>query len=140
MKLANNVKEIIKDKNQTLALILKNGEFPEGLNFHTQDSDFVQVATWNYSKGKKSSTHAHKFYSRTSSRTQEVIYVKKGKCRVKIYGEDDKLLKEIILKEGDLIIIFGGGHAFEVLEDGTQVLEVKNGPYPGIEKDKRDIK
>jgi len=40
------MKEIIKDKDKILAIILKDGDFPEGLNFHTKDDDFLQVATW----------------------------------------------------------------------------------------------
>jgi quercetin dioxygenase-like cupin family protein len=132
-------KEIIKDKNQILVLILRNGDFPQGLNFHTEDEDFVQVATWNYQKGKRSSLHSHKIVKRVANRTQEVIYLKKGKIKGEIYTDDDKFLKEIILKEGDLAIIFAGGHAFEVLEDNTQVLEIKNGPYPGLKKDKREF-
>jgi hypothetical protein len=132
-------KEIIKDKDQILVLILRNGDFPQGLNFQTKDEDFVQVATWNYPKGKRSSLHSHKIAKRVANRTQEVIYIKKGRVKAEIYSEDDKFLKKVILKTGDLIIIFGGGHAFEVLEDNTQVLEIKNGPYPGLKKDKREI-
>lgn len=132
-------KEIIKDKDQTLVLILRNGDFPEGLNFHTQDSDFVQLATWNYNKGKKSSLHGHKIVDRIAKRTQEIIYVKKGRIRGEIYGDDDGFLKEIILNQGDLAIIFAGGHMFETMKDGTQILEIKNGPYLGLEKDKREI-
>jgi len=132
-------KETIEHKDKVLVLILRNGDFPEGLNFHTKDSDFVQVATWNYNKGKRSSLHGHNIVDRVASRTQEVIFVKKGSIKGEIYGDDDEFLKEIVLKQGDLAVIFAGGHAFETLEDGTQVVEIKNGPYPGIEKDKKVI-
>lgn len=132
-------KEIIEDKGKVLAVILRNGDFPEGLNFHTKDEDFVQVATWNYPRDKKSSTHSHKIAERVANRTQEVIYFKTGKVKAKIYSEDDKLLKEAILNAGDLIIIFGGGHGIEILEDNTQAIEIKNGPYPGLEKDRKLI-
>lgn len=132
-------KEIIKDKDQVLALVLRNEDFPEGLNFHTQDEDFVQLATWNYNKGKKSSVHAHNKVERTANRTQEVLYIKKGKIRLDIYTENDELLQKVIVNAGDIVIIFTGGHGMEVLEDGTQALEFKNGPYPGLEKDRRLI-
>lgn len=133
-------KEIIRDGDVVLAIVLQSGDFPEGLNFHTKDWDFVQVATWNYPKGRRSSTHSHRVVDRIARRTQEVWYVKKGKVKVEIYSEDDRLLAEPVLEAGDIMIIFGGGHASEILEDGTQVLEVKNGPYLGPEKDKRNIK
>ncbi|MFH1841356.1 MAG: hypothetical protein ABH800_01175 [Candidatus Nealsonbacteria bacterium] len=132
-------KEIIKDKDQILAMILRNGDFPEGMTFHTNEEDFIQVATWNYKKGKRSSFHSHNIVNRVSNRSQEAIYIKKGKIKFWIYTEEDKLLKEIILNEGDFIIVFGGGHGLEVLEEGTQAFEIKNGPYPGLEKDRRLI-
>lgn len=133
-------KELIKDGDQVLALILRNGDFSEGLHFHTKDEDFVQVATWNYNKGKRSSAHSHNIVERIANRTQEVIYIKKGKIKLDVYTEDDKLCQEVILGTGDLVIIFAGGHGMEVLEDNTQAIEIKNGPYLGLEKDKREIK
>ena len=133
------MKEIIEDNNDILAVVVRGGDWPEHLHFHTKDEDFLQVGTWNYPKGKKSSTHTHKIAERMSNRTNEAIFVRKGRLKAKIYSEEDKFLKEVVLEEGDLVIVFGGGHSFEALEDGTKVLEIKNGPYPGLEKDKRDI-
>lgn len=130
-------KETIKDKNKVLVLILRKGSFPEGLNFHTEDKDFIQVATWHYDKGKKTVPHAHKIAERRATRTQEVICVKKGKLRAEFFTDNGKPLEKKILKAGDVAVIFGGGHSFEILESGTQVLEVKNGPYLGTEKDKK---
>jgi len=40
-----------------------------------------------------------------------------------------KKLKSIFVGEGDIIILLRGAHGYEILEDGTQVLEIKNGPY-----------
>ena len=34
------------------------------------------------------------------------------------------------LQSGDLILLCGGGHSFEMLED-TSMIEVKQGPYAG---------
>lgn len=132
-------KELIKDKNQVLVLILRNGDFFQGLNFYTNNKDFVQVSTWHYQKDKQTAPHAHKIVERIANRTQEVIYVKTGKIKAQIYTDDDKLCQETILQTGDIAIILAGGHAYEILEDKTQVLEIKNGPYPGLEKDKKVI-
>jgi len=131
--------EIIKDQEQVLVRVLRKGDFPSGLKFYTEDKDFVQVGTWSYDKGKQTIPHAHKIAERKAQRTQEVLYVKSGKVKMGVYSEQDKLVQEVILQAGDIAIVFGGGHSYEVLEDKTQVLEIKNGPYPGIEKDKRRI-
>jgi len=133
-------KEVIKYKNKVLVLILRNSEFPRGLNFHTSEKDFLQVATWNYPKGKKTIPHLHKIANRKVSRTQELVFLKKGKMKVRIFDEKGKFLRQKLLRTGDIIIFFWGGHSFEILENNTQVLEVKNGPYLGLEKDKKIIK
>lgn len=132
--------EVIEDKGQVLAILLRNGDFPEGLNFYTKDQDFVQVSTWNYNAGKQTKPHAHKLAERLANRTQEVIYVKSGRMIAKIYNDKDEFFQEVILATGDVVIIFAGGHSYEILEDKTQILEIKNGPYPGLEKDKKEIK
>ena len=132
-------REIIQDKDKTIAIILRNGDCPPGLNFHNSNDDFIITSTWNYPKGKKSSTHTHLAGQRVANNVQEVVFLKKGKVLAKFYGQEDKLLKEVVLNGGDVAIILGGGHGFEALEDGTQVMEVRNGPYLGIEKDKRNL-
>ncbi len=132
-------KEVIKDKNKILVFILKSNDFAKGLNFYTEDKDFIQVATWNYDKGKKTIPHTHKSAKRIANKTQECIYLKKGKAILNIYNEKEKIIKKIILKSGDIAIILNGGHSLEVLDNKTQVLEVKNGPYLGREKDKKII-
>ena len=131
--------ESIKDGDKILVLILRNGDFAKDLNFYTKDEDFIQVSTWNYNKGKKTIPHSHKISERTSNKSQEVLYIKKGKIKSKIYNEKEIMIKEAVLNAGDTVIIFGGGHSYEILEGDTQVLEVKNGPYPGLEKDKKVI-
>ena len=132
-------KEIIKDKNVILAITLRNGDYPKGLTFFNNDNDFIQVGTWNYQKGAKVKNHRHKIFKRQALRTQEVIMVKKGKMKVAIYNEKDKLVKNIILKKGDVMIYLAGGHGFEILENNTQIFEVKNGPFLGVDKDKKII-
>lgn len=127
----------IKDTNVLLACVLKGKAFPEGLCFHTKDTDFVQVGTWRYKKGKKTIPHRHMRAKRIAMRTQEVLFVKTGRVRAEIYTDREKLVEKVLLRAGDILMVFAGGHSYEILEDGTEVLEVKNGPYIGIEKDKK---
>lgn len=131
--------EHVKDGDILIAKILRNSQWPEGLTFYTEDKDFVQVSTWNYNAGKHLKAHSHKICRRDSDRTQEVILVKSGKMKVYFYNKDDKLIKEDCLNMGDIAIIYAGGHAYDILEDKTLIFEVKNGPYPGIERDKKLI-
>lgn len=131
--------EQIKDGGTLLALIIPGSSWPEGLKFYTNENDFVQVASWRYDNGKNLPNHLHKIAKRESNRTQEVVFIRKGSLKSRFYNDDGKFIEEKVLKEGDFVINFAGGHGYEILEDDTQVFEVKNGPYPGLEKDKQLI-
>jgi hypothetical protein len=54
---------------------------------------------------------------------------------VQLYSDDKTLLKEVILRVGDAIVLIHGVHAIRVLED-MQCISVKQGPFLGTEKDK----
>lgn len=108
----------------------------KGLMFYSEDQDFMQVGTWNYDEGKQLQAHRHNIVPRATDRTQEVIFVKKGSVESTIYDEYFQILESLRLKEGDCLVLLAGGHGYKILENDTQVLEIKNGPYPGAEIDR----
>lgn len=110
-----------------------------GLNFFSQDSEFIQVGTWAYSSDKELLAHSHNKVERKVYWTQEVLYIRKGKIRADIYNTNNEKIAEFIGEEGDILILLIGGHGYQILEDATQVLEVKNGPYLGAEIDRRRL-
>ncbi len=130
---------IIGKDNIIIAKIIFSGDRPENLHFYSEDKDLLQVASWRYSAQKHLKAHGHKICDRPVNRTSEFIYIEKGKLKVSLYDEDNTLLQEKQLQKGDMMIIFAGGHAYDILEDDTLVIEVKNGPYPGLELDKKII-
>ena len=134
----SNVKKIV-DNNKEYAIIVDGNNAPEGLKFYTDNDKFVQVATWKYNKDHETKPHSHKLFERASNITQEFVYIKKGSLEVTLYNGKEKIIATEILKQGMCILIFHGGHKYRILEDDTEVFEVKNGPYPGIEKDKKII-
>ena len=111
---------------------------PEGLDFLTSDESFIQVGTWNYKKDKILDAHFHNYYDRTSYRTQEVVYVLQGKIKCNLYEEDTTYIDSAIVESGMMIVQFQGVHEYEMIED-SKVLEVKNGPYHGPEKDRTRV-
>ena len=129
----------IEFNDEEYALVIDGSKIPDGLKFYTSDHRFVQVASWKYESGRILDAHSHKICERTSNVTQEVVIVKKGSIKVKIFNNNEEIIAEEIIKEGDVLIQFKGGHEYEILEDDTEVFEVKNGPYPGLEKDKKII-
>lgn len=127
----------VKDKNSNkLAILVKPSDWKIGLDFITDEHEFLQVGTWYYSKGKVLDRHHHNFVERQTDITQECVTVMQGSLNVEIYDEDKLLVEEYIMSEGDFSVFLKGGHAYEILEDNTRILETKNGPFLGVEKDK----
>lgn len=109
----------------------------DGLNFFSQDDDFIQVGVWGYDAGKQLKAHIHNEVARTVLWTQEVLFVRTGRIRSNVYDTAEQRVAELEVGPGDVIILLRGGHGYDILEDGTQVLEIKNGPYVGADLDRR---
>lgn len=110
-----------------------------GLKFFSPDGDYQQVGTWGYEQGKTLLAHSHNEVSREVLWTQEVLYVRSGRLKAEIFDTADKKVGEIEAGPGDVLILLRGGHGYEILEDNTQVLEIKNGPYVGANADRRRL-
>ena len=127
----------IKDGDVVLARHATVDEWEKGgLNFYSEDNEFIQVGTWGYDSGKELLAHAHNNVERTVNITQETLYIRRGRIKVRIYNLKLELIAEWEAGEGDIMILMQGGHGYDILEDGTQVLEVKNGPYVGAQADR----
>ena len=99
------------------------------------EEEFLQVACFSVDKEKKPNPHKHLEHIRTTDITQESWLIVEGSIKIILYDLDDKIIKEEILKSGDCLITFRGGHDFIVLKENTKIYEYKTGPYQGKEKD-----
>lgn len=122
--------EIIKDEHEILAIIIRRNFFKEGIQFFTPDDFSQQLAYMHHKKGKIIKPHIHNPVKREVHFTQEVLFIKRGNLRVDIYHNNRTFHSSHILTTGDVILLAGGGHGFEVLED-VEMIEVKQGPYAG---------
>lgn len=132
--------ETITHNGQIISIIYRDKDWVKGLNFITPDELFVQVGSWWYDKGRKLDSHIHKEFERTATRTQETIYVKQGSVKVMLYTEGEEFFRDYVLHQGDLAVFGYGGHGYEILEDDTQIIESKNGPFVSVDKDKKKFK
>lgn len=126
-----------KHNEEVVARYIPSGAWTDGLGFYSQENESIQVGTWQYDKGKELQKHRHRIVERAIARTQEVLFIVSGSVKAKIYTLDEKFLDEVILSKGDTLILLNCGHGYEILLDNTKVLEVKNGPYPGAEADRK---
>lgn len=130
------IKEV-RDGNLIIARYIQYNEHDDGFNIFSNDTEFIQVGSWfNYPEGKYLRKHFHNHLERVNTITQEVFIVIQGSVKTVMYNKSLQPVEEIVLKKGDILIFLEGGHDFTILEEGTIVYEVKNGPYLGADKDK----
>lgn len=122
--------EVIKKKDKTLAIIVRDDHQCDGIDFVTPGEYSQQVAYMHHPKGKVIAAHVHNLVHRNVVLTQEVLFIKKGKLRVDFYDEYKDYLESRILNAGDVILLVSGGHGFKALEE-LEMIEVKQGPYAG---------
>jgi hypothetical protein len=106
------------------------------LQFFSEDADFIQAGSWSYNAGKELLAHTHNVVPRSFDWTQEVLFIWKGSIRAHVYDLERNKVADFVAREGDVVLMLAGGHGYDILEDGTRVLEVKNGPYVGAEADR----
>lgn len=126
----------IKHEGKIISIIYRDEDWVRGLNFITPGDMFVQVGSWWYEKGKVLDKHIHKEFDRVATRTQECVYVRKGSMKVTLYTEALVEMEQFVLNAGDLAVFAYGGHGYEILEDNTQIIESKNGPFIDVDTDK----
>ncbi len=128
----------LKD-GRTAAIVHRSADWKQGLDFITNDEDFIQVGTWWYDQGKSLDKHFHNIAERSTDVTTECVYVVAGSMEVSICEYDGALVDRFILYAGDLCTILCGAHSYDILSDGTKILETKNGPFLGLNLDKTRI-
>ena len=113
-----------------LALVIRAGFGQPGINFVTDDESVHQLGVLRWPQGHLIDAHVHNPMTRTIDSTQEVLFIRSGRVRVDLYGDDQMYRSSLELGSGDVIFLASGGHGFEILED-ADIVEVKQGPYRG---------
>lgn len=128
--------EIIAKDGVELCYIVRTSFEPEATTFVTQPEYKQQVGFITYPAGSTIPRHTHVPLERHLVGTSEVVLVRKGSCEIEVYTDDHELVATRDLGPGDLVLMVAGGHGFNVRED-TVLLEVKQGPYIGLEEKER---
>jgi hypothetical protein len=119
-----------------LCYIIRNVLHPEKSIFLTPPEFNLQVGYIVYQAGHEIARHAHRPVERHIVGTSEVLVVRKGRCEIDVFNDDRCKVATRELNEGDIMIMVSGGHGFRMLEDSV-ILEVKQGPYPGVDEKER---
>lgn len=119
-----------------LLALLVAGHDPDETTFPTPADLNLQIGFVVYPEGGEVQRHDHRPLERQIVGTSEVIVVRSGRCEVDLYDTERRHVATRELRSGDVILFVGGGHGFRMLED-TVLLEVKQGPYTGLDEKER---
>jgi hypothetical protein len=133
------MEEIKSDDGKTIAIVVKRDSDKDGVNFVSKQEYPLQLGFSSYKQGATIKAHFHIEKEVLINKNQEVVHIKSGRTIVNLYDLKGEKITSVELSDGDTIFFVDGGHGFEMLED-TKIIEVKQGPYSGKDKDKRMIK
>jgi len=122
---------ILDNENNLIAIYIKK-DIPDNKNFLTDDSKPFQVGTFSLPKGNIIERHYHNSTIRNIEHTSEALFVTEGSLRVELYDKNQTFLKEILVNEKEVIVLFTGGHFIEIIEN-SKFIEIKQGPYSEFE-------
>ena len=128
--------ERIPEAGATLAVLIRARLAPAATTFFTPPEYKQQVGFVVYPAGGVIERHTHVPLERHLVGTSEVIVVRSGRCELDVYDDDRVLVATRSLEAGDVMLMVGGGHGFRMTED-TVLLEVKQGPYTGLDEKER---
>ena len=130
--------EKIEWQGETLALILRAKFDSKGVNFVTDEDSPLQVGVLTHPQGFKIKPHIHRTSRKIINSIQEVLHVAYGRVGVNFYDDNGEQIRTAVINMGDTILLIAGGHGFDILED-CKIIEVKQGPYEGMEQDKKRL-
>lgn len=135
-QLGELVEEICDPGGRSIAVILRGEMRPATTAFVTSEEANLQVGFVVYPTGGVVQRHSHRPIARHIVGTSEVLIVRQGRCIVELFDDERHPVTRRELRAGDVIVLTGGGHGFSMLED-TVLLEVKQGPYTGLDEKER---
>lgn len=133
MRIKNH--EIVIYKKKYYAEIIRASLKVKETTFFSKASSSFQFGLLSHKKGFIENPHYHKPFTRKIRDLQQMFLVQKGKVQVNLYSDKKKLIKKVILKKGDAIVLIEGIHSVKVIED-MQCISVKQGPFLGPDFDK----
>ena len=131
-----NNAETILHEGKTLCIIVRANPLPAATTFYTPNEFNLQLGKIVYAAGTEIPRHTHRPVSRAVMGTSEVIIVQKGRMILDIYDEQRTPVTSREMGQGDVVALVSGGHGFRLLED-TVLVEVKQGPYSGVQEKDR---
>lgn len=120
--------KLIEDNNVLYAKIIRSSYIPKDCDFFTREKDEIQLGIVNYKKDYKTGAHYHNHLREKTNQTDEILIIQQGSARVDFFNEKGAYIKSSEVFQGDIVIIYKGGHNLLYYED-TRLYMIKSGPY-----------
>ena len=133
-----SVESIVFNGTEVALVVRSTKTVTDGVEFFTRDEETLQLGMFGYRDGAVVEPHIHTIRERTITETHEIVFMQKGGMDVGFYDESGEKLGNVILNQGDAVLLLRGGHGFTAIGD-VQVLEIKQGPYDGVNLDKTPL-
>jgi hypothetical protein len=129
--------ERVRWRGELYAIIVRANLPRQGYNFVTDPTDELQLGVNHYAASARIKPHVHLPLSREISGTLELLHIDDGDTTLSLHDPDDgSCFYTTRLVGGDTVLLIHGGHGLEIHQP-TRIIEVKQGPYLGAEKDKK---
>ena len=122
--------EYFYQNSDIIAIVIRSIANSSKLNFFTPEHFPLQVGLMTRKKDEIIEPHVHNKITREIADTFEVLVIREGNCKIKLFGENNNLLYTVSISTGDTILLGSCGHSLEMLSE-CKMLEVKQGPYLG---------
>jgi hypothetical protein len=126
--------EVIEADGVRYAEIIWASERVDHTVFFSPPESSFQFGLLAHPAGFSEPPHLHRPFTREIHDLQQMFIVQRGVVAVELYA-DGRLIREVVLRAGDAVVLIHGVHAIRVLED-MQCISVKQGPFLGAENDK----
>lgn len=124
--------EQIQAEGKPIAIIVREEFNQPGVHFFSPFEFSQQLGILIHPIGHEVKAHVHNLIARDVRVTQEVLHVIEGKVEITLFAENKKYITSRLLSKGDTILLAYGGHGIKILEP-SKILEIKQGPYVGME-------
>ena len=132
------IAEVIEHGGVRYAEVIRADARVEKSRFFSPAKSAMQFGLLAHEAGFVEPPHVHPDIERRITGLQQMFVVQRGVVAVDFFDTQGDKVDEVILRQGDAILLVDGAHSVRVLED-MQCVSVKQGPFLGVEMDKIDI-
>lgn len=130
--------ETVEHEGRRYAEVIRADARVETTTFFSPAESSFQFGLLAHQAGFVEKPHYHREFERAIVDLQQMFVVQRGVVAVDLYADSGDLIRELVLRAGDAIVLIHGVHSIRVLED-MQCISVKQGPFLGVEFDKVEV-